>query len=322
VIGVTTWAPSSLEVAGLVALAAATTLAAGLWIQAARPSRVLRAAAWALTLAVVAGGHFALAEEGPGLRMIVLILLLCYGMKAVVALESRIAGMRRMTLAEWCAFGVFWFGMQPREFVSRARGRVGDNAKLLLHGLGFVVAGAATFLVAQRILAEGHERTAGIVLVAAFSMVMHFGVIPCLAVAFQSRGFNVAPQFRAPWRSQNLHEFWARRWNIGFSVMTVIAIYRPFGTALGRNGALLLGFLASGLFHEVACSVPVGAGYGLPTLYFALHGIAMLVERGLERRGFKIRGIVGRVWVFAWVLLPVTLVFHMPFLRGIALTLL
>lgn len=53
----------------------------------------------------------------------------------------------------------------------------------------------------------------------------------------------------------------------------------------------MAGFALSGLLHEMAISVPVRAGFGLPLLYFLMHG--------------------------ALVLAPLPIHFHRPFLAGL-----
>ena len=54
--------------------------------------------------------------------------------------------------------------------------------------------------------------------------------------------------------------------------MTAIAIYQPMVRVAGRGPALVTSFLGSGLLHELAISLPVRAGFGLPFAYFTLHG--------------------------------------------------
>jgi hypothetical protein len=65
--------------------------------------------------------------------------------------------------------------------------------------------------------------------------------------------------------------------------------------------------------------VPVKAGYGLPLLYFLIHGLLMLIEKGLEKKGLNIakNKWVGRGWVLFWLILPMPLLFHKYFLKGI-----
>jgi len=61
--------------------------------------------------------------------------------------------------------------------------------------------------------------------------------------------------------------------------------------------------------HDLLLSVPVGAGYGLPTAYFLLQGGLVLAERRWK--------ISGRLWTWFWILAPIPLLFHPAFVRGI-----
>jgi len=124
---------------------------------------------------------------------------------------------------------------------------------------------------------------------------------------------------RAPLAARSLGEFWSRRWNLAFSEMTALGIYRPLSGTLGRKAATVAAFLASGLLHELAISVPVLAGFGLPLSYFLLHGVLVLAERRLESadRALSHWGWWAHVWVLGWLLLPAPILFHRPFLRGV-----
>ncbi|MCA8941987.1 MAG: hypothetical protein KDB80_05445 [Planctomycetes bacterium] len=300
------YAPSSPTVLVGIVVAAVFALALGYVLQAARPTRAMRLAGWVFALVAVGGCHFALVGEAAGLRMVALVVLLLHAMKAVTAQHVRANGMRRMTLREWLAFAVMWTGMEPRDFT----GRASERTPWLASACGFAFLGACAYGIASVAWRAGHARTAGLLLVCAGILVLHFGIVPCVAAWLRHRGFATQAQFRAPWRSSSLREFWARRWNVGYSVMMAHAIQRPIAARFGRGPAVVAVFVASGLFHEVAISLPVGDGFGLPTSYFALHGLAMVLERGRTP---------GRLWAFCWVVLPAPLLFHLPFLQGVVL---
>ncbi len=101
--------------------------------------------------------------------------------------------------------------------------------------------------------------------------------------------------------------------------MTAIALYQPLVRVAGRGPALAASFVGSGLLHELAISVPVRAGYGLPMAYFTLHGVLMTVETRLARSHRPIDRVpwIGRVWTLAWLLVPLPILFHRPFLAGV-----
>jgi len=160
---------------------------------------------------------------------------------------------------------------------------------------------------------------ATVLLLPGLSLMLHFGIFNVLAGLWRLAGVDARPLFRAPLAARSLENFWSRRWNLAFSEMTAIGIYRPLSGSLGRKAATGAAFLASGLLHELAISVPVLAGFGLPMLYFLLHGALVLAERGLERAGRAVTrwGWWAHVWVLGWLALPLPILFHRPFLRGV-----
>jgi hypothetical protein len=78
-------------------------------------------------------------------------------------------------------------------------------------------------------------------------------------------------------------EFRGRQWNLALSQMMALAVYRPLASRYGRTPALAASFRGSGLRHELAISMPVRAGYGLPRAYLALHGVLSLIEHRLAQ---------------------------------------
>jgi hypothetical protein len=83
----------------------------------------------------------------------------------------------------------------------------------------------------------------------------------------------------------------------------------------GVRRAHWLVFLLSGLLHEVVISLPAGAGWGGPTAYFLLQALGMELGRRLHLR----EGLVCRVWTLAFLIVPVGLLFHPPFIHQVML---
>ncbi len=157
-----------------------------------------------------------------------------------------------------------------------------------------------------------------ILLLPGLSLLMHFGLFHVLAGLWRGVGAETQALFRNPLKSTSLSEFWGRRWNLAFSEMTALAVFRPLRNVVGPRMATIAAFMFSGLLHELAISVPVQAGYGLPFLYFLLHALAMQIEDALSKRGHRIDAVQwrGRLWTIVWLLAPLPLLFHRPFLEG------
>lgn len=115
--------------------------------------------------------------------------------------------------------------------------------------------------------------------------VLHLGLFDALAIFWKHLGIPVAPIMDNPIAATSLAEFWGRRWNLAFRDLTHPIVFRPAAHRLGLKAALWVSFGVSGLAHELVISVPAGAGFGLPTAYFILQAVGILLERGLFPKG-------------------------------------
>ena len=219
------------------------------------------------------------AREPAGVRMLAIIGTLLFAMKAVVAVEGRATGGKRLAWWRWLGFAALWPGMRPGPFARSPAGPLPGSGRLLGMGLARLLAGSALVALARLAwVGTGSRMFATVLLLPGLSLVLHFGLFNLVAGAWRRAGVDCRPLFVAPLRSTSLGEFWGRRWNLAFSQMTAIAIYQPLVRRAGRRAALAASFLGSGLLHELAISVPVRAGYGLPMAYFALHGALVMAE--------------------------------------------
>lgn len=292
-------------------------LLAGLVIQRLASLGLARLLSWGLLVGGTAAVESACREEPPGFRMLALIAFGLLAMKSIVLAEERARGLVPLSFGQWLAFSG-WPGMQPRLFAGTREGPLPEARTLVVRGLLRIVLGATLLLSARLAWTELHSRIlATIGLLSGLSFVLHFGLCNVAAGLWRLLGIPCEALFRAPLLSRNLGEFWARRWNLAFSEMTATAVYRPLQAPVGRGPALLASFLVSGLLHEMAISLPVRAGFGLPLLYFALHGGLVLVERALSRSGRPVTGGLGRAWTVFWLVAPLPLLFHEPFLAGV-----
>ena len=292
------------------------TLALGFAISRIASPKLARPAAWFLVALAFVGAERLTAGEPAGFRMLGILGALLYGMKAVVSVEERIASGITLSPLRWLAFAAAWPGMRPSLFASLGKRSLPGGWRLIGKGLVRIAVGALLFVVAQ---AKGSLFVATALALPALSLILHFGVFNLLAGFWRLLGARCDALFRAPLRSRSLTEFWGRRWNLAFSEMTALSIYRPLEPRVGRPAAMVAAFLASGLLHEIAISLPVNRGFGLPLSYFALHGLLRLAETRLERAGHPVwrHAWFGRAWTLFWLVVPLPILFHRPFLAGV-----
>jgi hypothetical protein len=291
-------------------------LAGGYFVQRRLP-RYSRGVLWVGLPSSVLGLDQLFADEPAGFRMLAFIAVTLLILKVIVVVNERVIGMPALPLGRWLGFATAWVGMQPRPLAVPTRSRLDGGVSLVRRGALYVLLGGVLISCARASTERvpSFERT--VLLVVALSLVIHFGLCTILAGVWRLLGSDVDPPFRAPLRAESLREFWAKRWNTAFSEMTAIAVYRPLLGRVGHGPALLLGFMWSGLLHEMAISLPARAGFGLPTLYFILHGLLVALERRLARAGHCLAGWVGRGWTLVWLVLPLPLLLPKPFLVGV-----
>ncbi len=298
----------------------AGTLVVGFAITRLHQPRLARTTAWLLTVGSVIGVERLCAKEPPGVRMLAIVGALMFSMKTVVTVESQADGGPRLAAWRWFAFALGWPGMRPALFARLGGKPQPDAMRLAASGALRLVMGAMMVSAARLVGAlAGGRLPATAWLLVGLSLMTHFGIFNILAATWRLAGVDCRPLFRAPLQSRSLTEFWGRRWNLAFSEMTAVAVYRPLEHVVGKSAATAGAFLFSGLLHELAISVPVETGYGLPSLYFALHGGLVLLERRLEGTAAALPrwGWLGRAWTFGWLVLPLPNLFHRAFLARV-----
>jgi alginate O-acetyltransferase complex protein AlgI len=307
-------------VIGVVVASVVVTLLFGRLVLGIESLVVRRVSSWVLVVATFGIATWICETESAAARMIVMIVMLLCALKAVVLVEDEIAGGARLSAVQWTGFASVWPGMKPALFARAFAVRFGGAATLVKRGIVRLVQGLLLIGLARVVwVKSGSAALATLLLFPGLSLVLHFGVFNILAGAWRRFGADCGPLFIAPLQARSLAEFWGRRWNTAFSEMTALAVYRPLSSRLGRPVATLMAFLFSGILHELAISFPVRTGYGLPLLYFLLHGGLVLVERGLARSGRPIdeMGWLSRVWLLFWLVVPLPLLFHGTFVAEV-----
>lgn len=272
-------------------------VAAGPVLARVKVQRLKRLTGWLLLVGMVAGADFVLTDSGAVVRMVGICCVMLGGMKGLVYAEW--AGEQRLTWPRYAVFAFLWFGMDPGSFLKRREGlgwKEDVRTGLWLMAIGTLAAWAVRSMEWRQIL----------VIFVPMSLGFHFGALRVLKGAMRAAGFPVRTLFPNPLAARGFGDFWSRRWNVAYSQMMQRLVGRPIEARFGAGAGLIAIFLVSGLLHELAITLPVRSGYGLPTLYFSLHGGLTLLERRIGRP-------FGRIPVLLAVAVPLGLLFPPAF---------
>jgi len=126
----------------------------------------------------------------------------------------------------------------------------------------------------------------------------------CGVLLFHNEPSQWPPIFDSPWFATSLSDFWARRWHQAFRDLFVSCGSKPLARIFGQLGTVMGAFLISGLFH-VAGLWGMGRGTEFWTIagYFLVMGVGIILERLWKKAtGHRVGGVIGNVWVLAWVI--------------------
>jgi alginate O-acetyltransferase complex protein AlgI len=248
------------------------------------------------------------------------IRMYCIAFGMLVALKwvtwvIRPAGVKSNATAS-AAYLLAWPGMDIRRFMARdmAPGDRQEWRRAVIEVLGGV---AMIWLLAPLVRPASIWLYAAIGVAGLLSLV-HFGLFRLASLALRRAGFGAAPTMNRPFAAVSLSELWGQRWNRPFRDVAHRFIFRPLAVRLGVRAGALAVFLFSGLVHDLVISLPAGAGYGLPTIYFMIQYAGIEIERSpLADRLRLHEPRRGWVYTFAVAVLPIPLLFHSPFLNAV-----
>lgn len=282
---------------GLIALLVLAGLVAGPVFAAIKHDRIRRLLGWLAVAALVMVADEALAGVDPVLRMAGICGVLLAGMKGLVYAEW--ARDEKLPLLRYGVFSLLWFGMDPASFRQRKPGlswREDVGIGLVLMFVGIM----GSWLVWKM------EWRQIFVMFLPMSLGFHFGGLRLLKGGLRLAGFPVRTLFPNVLKAQGVGDFWSRRWNVGYSQMMQRLVGRPVANLAGDGAGVMAVFIGSGLLHELAITLPVRSGFGLPTLFFTIHGLLTLIEKKSGRQ-------LGKVPTLLLVVVPLGLLFPPDF---------
>lgn len=241
--------------------------------------------------------------------------LLVYGSLKVLTWTLR----RTAAAPAWkqLAYVVAWPGMDVDSFLNASPAATPATSEWLLAAFKTVL-GILLLVVACPAVAQLGPVATGWMGMLGIVFTLHFGLFHLLSCGWRSLEIDARPIMNWPIAAQSLADFWGKRWNLAFRDLTNRLVFHPLVKPLGPSAALLAGFVGSGLVHDLVISIPAGGGYGRPTLYFTLQGLATLVQRGHRGAGLRFRtGVCGQLLTIAILVLPCPLLFHKWFVQDV-----
>ncbi len=214
------------------------------------------------------------------------------------------------------AWWFFWPGMAVERFLSnrpQAPSIYPQPVEWLAASFktGF---GVALFPCGVELVRTGHHYLGGWCGMIGMVLILHFGAFHLVSCATEER--------------ESTHR---RSWNVRCSLKVLASSGADVGTARSATQpmwrcfsqwpvvsaaqtAMWSVFLFSGLIHEAGISVPAGAGFGLPTLYFILQALALSLQNSaFGRRRSLGQAVPGRVVTLFAVFGFVPILFHPAF---------
>jgi alginate O-acetyltransferase complex protein AlgI len=215
-------------------------------------------------------------------------------------------------LTAWPGMDADAFLRDPSSDIPRLSSWFFAGAKL---GFGIVlIAGSGTCLHC----APGNPLLRRWVAMVGIVFVLHFGLFLLLSLLWQTAGVSAKPIMDWPVLARSVSEFWGQRWNRAFRDLTHRFVFRPLAARWGPKTALAVGFLLSGMVHDLVISLPARGGWGGPTVFFLVQAAAIFVERStLGRRIGLMHGMRGWAFTMAVLVVPLPLLFHAPFVCNV-----
>lgn len=242
-----------------------------------------------------------------------------FGFKWLTWWQARAAGARAST-SRSLGYILAWPGMDAQTFLTVKARPCEPRAIDWTFAIFKTVFGAVILWGIAKKVPPEQTLLAGWIGMFGLGFLFFFGMFHVLALLWQRAGVDARPIMHAPVLAQSPSNFWGARWNLAFRKLSYDFVFRPLRRRMGIGAATLATFLVSGLIHELVISLPAGGGYGLPTMYFMVQGLGVIIERSpLGKRLALDHGPSG--WLFTLLLTTglVFWLFHPPFVTHVVI---
>jgi len=230
------------------------------------------------------------------------------------------AGAIHASFWKHAAYVLGWPGMDASGFLATRSASTCASCRSSewFAAIGKLMSGLTLLFAVARTIPPQYPYVVGWTGMIGMVLILHFGFFHLLSCLWRSVGLQARPLMNRPWAANSVGDFWGRRWNTAFRDLTHRLLFRPCASWFGSRWAIVVAFLFSGAIHDLVISVPAHGGYGGPTTFFAIQGVAMLCERSsLGARIGLGDGWQGRFFAAVVLVAPIGLLFHPPFVVGV-----
>lgn len=247
-----------------------------------------------------------------------LIFICFFWCKFITFYQQQVQTKQHVTWPRLFLYLFCWFGMDAKKFL---------NPEIRLDktepGFGIWVLSCAVigiFLIwgVPRVFNVSEYWQAWFALAGIFYL-LYFTLFQWSSLILRYAGVHAAPFMQAPLLLTSLSDFWGKRWNMAFRQLMHDFFFKTVNVSHGPHLAAWLVFFVSGLFHELIFSLPARGGWGLPMLYFMIQWFGMRMEKTRWSRRYLRRKFLGRVYAFLFLILPLNLLFHEPFMTRVVI---
>lgn len=288
---------------GLVAIVCLTILTSSM------TGAVRRGIGYVLPVAMAALLAASASSLEPWERLLATTLGLLYTIKLVILTRRAKNEIDQPSQLGLAVYMSIWPGMNPAPLAARVV--CDEDGKRFARGMRFALMGLIGSVALAWFQPQLGAQLTGWLGIAVLLMIIHFGWADMLTTLMRLCGWNVGPLFEEPLKSTSLREFWGKRWNLAFVEMNKILFLDQLKSRFGITAAVFGVFLISGLLHDACISYSAGGGWGLPTTYFILQGLVVLLERKLLPATSPL--FVRVLWTWLWLFVPMSLLFTEQF---------
>lgn len=247
-------------------------------------------------------GLYFFKENTPLIRLLYSSLGMIWLIKLAAVLWQVEDGARFRSGLGFFLFMSVWPGVSIQGFTERNAIPPSTGSRFLESWITFLVGLALLLLVSW--LGEGSSTPLNYLALFSILCIVHLGLVEVIADGIRLLGFSPQSLFDRPFLATSLRDFWSLRWNRAFVDMNKIFILGPLRDRLPTSLLIFSIFVVSGFLHEMAISYPDGLSWGRPLLYFVIQGLGMQLEKRIRWN---------RIFVLAWILVPVPLLFTPDF---------